>query len=154
MRCGLRRAYRLYSLECKSIAISSGVIRDDFDPARIASIYQHYARRSLRSPTKIFSGADFLPVVLASAPQPILCKDFIIDPYRDSPYPATTVPMSFTGCARFWMTNSIANLRRRAQSSEMGVPRRSVRPGRTGARDSVRRKVVGINNRYPRRSVD
>lgn len=51
----LQGARTAFILECKSIAIK-GVIRDDFDPARIASIYQHYAWRSRCSPTKIFSG--------------------------------------------------------------------------------------------------
>ncbi len=42
---------------------------------------------------KIFSGSfDFLPVVSQSAPQPILCKDFIIDPIR-STLPVTIRPM-------------------------------------------------------------
>ncbi|MDI8106950.1 hypothetical protein MJN85_30220, partial [Salmonella enterica subsp. enterica serovar Anatum] len=41
---------------------SKGVIRDDFDPARIASIYQHYASAiSVLTDEKYFQGSfDFL----------------------------------------------------------------------------------------------
>ncbi len=41
---------------------------------------------------KIFSGASIFCRSLASAPQPILCKDFIIDPIR-STLPVTIRPM-------------------------------------------------------------
>lgn len=70
------------------------MIRDDFDPARIASIYKHYASAiSVLTDEKYFQGSfDFLPVVSQSAPQPILCKDFIIDPIR-STLPVTIRPM-------------------------------------------------------------
>ena len=63
---------------------SKGVIRDDFDPARIAGIYKHHASAiSVLTDEKYFQGSfDFLPVVSGIAPQPILCKDFIIDPYQ------------------------------------------------------------------------
>lgn len=60
------------------------MIRDDFDPARIAAIYKHYASAiSVLTDEKYFQGSfDFLPIVSQIAPQPILCKDFIIDPYQ------------------------------------------------------------------------
>lgn len=63
---------------------SKGVIRDDFDPARIAAIYKHYASAiSVLTDEKYFQGSfDFLSIVSQIAPQPILCKDFIIDPYQ------------------------------------------------------------------------
>lgn len=61
-----------------------GLIREDFDPAAIASIYKHYASAiSVLCDEKYFQGSfDFLPIVSQVAPQPILCKDFTIDPYQ------------------------------------------------------------------------
>ncbi|MDI5036147.1 hypothetical protein MJM43_33750, partial [Salmonella enterica subsp. enterica serovar Montevideo] len=42
---------------CKKASPSKGVIRDDFDPARIASIYQHYASAiSVLTDEKYFQG--------------------------------------------------------------------------------------------------
>ena len=61
----------------------SKCIRDDFDPARIAAIYKHYASAiSVPTDEKYFQGSFDFPIVSQIAPQPILCKDFIIDPYQ------------------------------------------------------------------------
>lgn len=78
----LQGARTSFILECKKASPSKGVIRDDFDPARIAAIYKHYASAiSVLTDEKYFQGSfDFLPIVSQIAPQPILCKDFIIDP--------------------------------------------------------------------------
>ena len=80
----LQGARTAFILECKKASPSKGVIRDDFDPARIAAIYKHYASAiSVLTDEKYFQGRfDFLPIVSQIAPQPILCKDFIIDPYQ------------------------------------------------------------------------
>jgi indole-3-glycerol phosphate synthase/phosphoribosylanthranilate isomerase len=63
---------------------SKGLIRQDFDPATIAGVYKNYASAiSVLCDEKYFQGSfDFLPIVSAIAPQPILCKDFTIDPYQ------------------------------------------------------------------------
>ena len=73
-----------FILECKKASPSKGLIREDFDPAAIASIYKHYASAiSVLCDEKYFQGSfDFLPIVSKVAPQPILCKDFTIDPYQ------------------------------------------------------------------------
>ncbi len=73
-----------FILECKKASPSKGVIRDDFDPARIAEVYKHHASAiSVLTDEKYFQGSfDFLPIVSQIATQPILCKDFIIDAYQ------------------------------------------------------------------------
>ncbi|NTX70675.1 bifunctional indole-3-glycerol-phosphate synthase TrpC/phosphoribosylanthranilate isomerase TrpF [Lelliottia amnigena] len=80
----LKGARTAFILECKKASPSKGVIRDDFDPARIAEVYKHHASAiSVLTDEKYFQGSfDFLPIVSQIAPQPILCKDFIIDAYQ------------------------------------------------------------------------
>lgn len=61
----LQGARTAFILECKKASPSKGVIRDDFDPARIAAIYKHYASAiSVLTDEKYFQGSfDFLPIV-------------------------------------------------------------------------------------------
>lgn len=70
--------------ECKKASPSEGLIRPDFDPADIARIYRPFADGvSVLTDTPYFQG-DFthLDVVRRELGQPILCKDFIVDPYQ------------------------------------------------------------------------
>lgn len=54
----LQGARTAFILECKKASPSKGVIRDDFDPARIAAIYKHYASAiSVLTDEKYFQGA-------------------------------------------------------------------------------------------------
>ncbi|WP_105577930.1 bifunctional indole-3-glycerol-phosphate synthase TrpC/phosphoribosylanthranilate isomerase TrpF [Cronobacter sakazakii] len=80
----LQGARTVFILECKKASPSKGVIRSDFDPVRIAGVYTHHASAiSVLTDEKYFQGSfDFLPIVSAVAHQPVLCKDFIIDPYQ------------------------------------------------------------------------
>ncbi|EOE6856589.1 bifunctional indole-3-glycerol-phosphate synthase TrpC/phosphoribosylanthranilate isomerase TrpF [Cronobacter sakazakii] len=80
----LQGARTVFILECKKASPSKGVIRSDFDPVRIAGVYKHHASAiSVLTDEKYFQGSfDFLPIVSAVAHQPVLCKDFIIDPYQ------------------------------------------------------------------------
>ncbi|CDG21320.1 Tryptophan biosynthesis protein trpCF [Includes: Indole-3-glycerol phosphate synthase; N-(5'-phospho-ribosyl)anthranilate isomerase] [Xenorhabdus poinarii G6] len=80
----LSHAQTVFILECKKASPSKGVIREDFDPVRIAKNYQPYAAAiSVLTDEKYFQGNyDFLKMVSAAVHQPILCKDFIIDSYQ------------------------------------------------------------------------
>ncbi|MEA1065141.1 bifunctional indole-3-glycerol-phosphate synthase TrpC/phosphoribosylanthranilate isomerase TrpF [Erwinia sp. HR93] len=73
-----------FILECKKASPSKGLIREDFDPVQIAGVYQRYAAAvSVLTDEKYFQGSfDYLPAVSRAIPQPVLCKDFIIDPYQ------------------------------------------------------------------------
>ncbi|MGR3808437.1 bifunctional indole-3-glycerol-phosphate synthase TrpC/phosphoribosylanthranilate isomerase TrpF [Pasteurella testudinis] len=73
-----------YILECKKASPSKGLIRDDFNLAQIANVYKHYASAiSVLTDEKYFQGNfDFIAQVRSIAPQPILCKDFMIDEYQ------------------------------------------------------------------------
>ena len=61
----LQGARTAFILECKKASPSKGVIRDDFDPARIATVYRNYASAiSVLTDEKYFQGSfDFLPIV-------------------------------------------------------------------------------------------
>ncbi|WP_426008422.1 bifunctional indole-3-glycerol-phosphate synthase TrpC/phosphoribosylanthranilate isomerase TrpF [Aeromonas salmonicida] len=73
-----------FILECKKASPSKGLIRDDFSPEAIADIYGKYATAiSVLTDEKFFQGDfAFLPRVRARVQQPVLCKDFMIDPYQ------------------------------------------------------------------------
>ena len=73
-----------FILECKKASPSKGLIRENFDPVEIATVYKDFASAiSVLTDEKYFRGSfDFLPLVSKTVSQPVLCKDFIIDPYQ------------------------------------------------------------------------
>lgn len=144
----LQGARTAFILECKKASPSKGVIRDDFDPARIASIYQHYASAiSVLTDEKYFQGSfDFLSVVSQNAPQPILCKDFIIDPYqiylaRYSQADACLLMLSVLDDEQYRQLSAVAHSLKMGVLTEVSNDEERERAIALGA------KVVGINNR-------
>jgi len=74
----------VFILECKKASPSKGLLREEFDLDLIADTYKHYASAiSVLTDEKYFQGdLEYVNKVRAQVPQPILCKDFIIDPYQ------------------------------------------------------------------------
>lgn len=74
----------VFILECKKASPSKGLIREDFDPEIIAKTYAPYASAiSVLTDEKYFQGnMAYLTIVSNTVKQPVLCKDFIIDPYQ------------------------------------------------------------------------
>ena len=71
--------------EVKKASPSKGVIRDDFDPQKIVSIYERSGASciSVLTDKKFFQGGfEILKDVRAHTDLPLLCKDFIISPYQ------------------------------------------------------------------------
>ncbi len=71
--------------EVKKASPSKGVIRDDFNPAEIAKIYENAGASciSVLTDEPYFQGHDeFLAIVKNSVKIPVLRKDFMIDPYQ------------------------------------------------------------------------
>ncbi|MDN2486648.1 bifunctional indole-3-glycerol-phosphate synthase TrpC/phosphoribosylanthranilate isomerase TrpF [Kosakonia sacchari] len=137
-----------FILECKKASPSKGVIRNDFDPARIASIYKHHASAiSVLTDEKYFQGSfDFLPIVSAIAPQPILCKDFIIDAYqiylaRHYQADACLLMLSVLDDEQYRQLAAVAH------SLNMGVLTEVSNEEELQRAISLEAKVVGINNR-------
>ncbi|CAM4091982.1 bifunctional indole-3-glycerol-phosphate synthase TrpC/phosphoribosylanthranilate isomerase TrpF [Shewanella aquimarina] len=73
-----------FIFECKKASPSKGLIRQDFNVEAIADVYLHYAAAiSVLTDEQFFQGdMDYLPKVRARVTQPILCKDFFVDPYQ------------------------------------------------------------------------
>ncbi|WP_298444218.1 bifunctional indole-3-glycerol-phosphate synthase TrpC/phosphoribosylanthranilate isomerase TrpF [uncultured Ferrimonas sp.] len=71
-----------FILECKKASPSKGLIRADFDPVAIGTIYNDYAAAiSVLTDEQFFQGDfDYLKAVRDAVSVPVLCKDFIIDP--------------------------------------------------------------------------
>lgn len=73
-----------FILECKKSSPSLGIIRKDFNLIQIANIYKRYAASiSVLTEEKYFHGnMEHINIVRKCVSQPILCKDFFIDPYQ------------------------------------------------------------------------
>lgn len=137
-----------FILECKKASPSKGVIRNDFDPARIAGVYKHHASAiSVLTDEKYFQGSfDFLPIVSRIAHQPILCKDFIIDPYqiylaRFYQADACLLMLSVLDDEQYRQLSAVAH------SLDMGVLTEVSNEEELERAIGLGAKVVGINNR-------
>ncbi|WP_312626602.1 bifunctional indole-3-glycerol-phosphate synthase TrpC/phosphoribosylanthranilate isomerase TrpF [Scandinavium sp.] len=144
----LQGARTAFILECKKASPSKGVIREDFDPARIAGVYKHYASAiSVLTDEKYFQGSfDFLPIVSQIAPQPILCKDFIVDPYqiylaRYYQADACLLMLSVLDDDEYRQLSAVAH------SLSMGVLTEVSNEEELERAIALGAKVVGINNR-------
>lgn len=144
----LQGARTAFILECKKASPSKGVIRDDFDPAQIAGVYKHHASAiSVLTDEKYFQGSfDFLPIVSQIAPQPILCKDFIIDAYqiwlaRFYQADACLLMLSVLDDEQYRQLAAVAH------SLNMGVLTEVSNEEELERAIALKAKVVGINNR-------
>ena len=71
--------------EIKKASPSSGILREDFNPVKIAQIYRAYGAKAISVLTdeKFFNGKlEYLDAVRRSVYLPILRKDFIVDKYQ------------------------------------------------------------------------
>ncbi|MEZ3500513.1 bifunctional indole-3-glycerol-phosphate synthase TrpC/phosphoribosylanthranilate isomerase TrpF [Pantoea sp. KPR_PJ] len=144
----LQGARTVFILECKKASPSKGLIREDFDPAAIAGIYRHHASAvSVLTDEKYFQGSfDFLPIVSAALTQPVLCKDFIIDPYqiylaRHYQADAILLMLSVLDDEQYRQLAAVAH------SLKMGVLTEVSNEAELERAIALEAKVVGINNR-------
>ena len=87
-RRSLRQALRAgptgLILECKQASPSAGQIRQNYEPAALAREYADVATAiSVLTDEPFFCGhLDHLRAVAGSVKQPVLAKDFVVDPYQ------------------------------------------------------------------------
>ncbi|WP_058910336.1 bifunctional indole-3-glycerol-phosphate synthase TrpC/phosphoribosylanthranilate isomerase TrpF [Entomohabitans teleogrylli] len=144
----LQGARTAFILECKKASPSKGLIREDFDPERIAGVYKHYASAiSVLTDEKYFQGSfDFLPIVSRTVTQPVLCKDFIIDPYqiylaRYYQADACLLMLSVLDDQQYRQLSAVAH------SLNMGVLTEVSNEAELERAIALQAQVVGINNR-------
>ncbi len=144
----LRGPRSAFILECKKASPSKGVIRENFDPQQIAGVYKHYASAvSVLTDEKYFQGSfDYLPIVSQVVTQPVLCKDFIIDPYqiylaRFYQADACLLMLSVLDDEQYRTLSAVAH------SLNMGVLTEVSNEDELERAIALKAKVVGINNR-------
>ncbi|KGQ71125.1 indole-3-glycerol phosphate synthase [Chelonobacter oris] len=137
-----------YILECKKASPSKGLIRDDFDPVQIADVYKHYASAiSVLTDENYFQGDfKFIAQVRSVAPQPILCKDFMIDEYqvylaRYHQADAILLMLSVVDDATYRKLSALAH------DLGMGVLTETSNQQELARAIALNARVIGINNR-------
>lgn len=84
LEAALRTPRTSFVLECKKASPSRGLIRADYDPVAIARAYATHADAiSVLTNTRYFDGSHaHLRAVREAVSLPVLCKDFIVDPWQ------------------------------------------------------------------------
>lgn len=84
LSAALRRPGRRFVLECKRASPSAGLLREDYDPAALARSFAGVADAvSVLTDGPWFRGSlEHLAAVRAATTLPVLCKDFILDPFQ------------------------------------------------------------------------
>ncbi|CAQ84144.1 MULTISPECIES: bifunctional indole-3-glycerol-phosphate synthase TrpC/phosphoribosylanthranilate isomerase TrpF [Photorhabdus] len=138
----------VFILECKKASPSKGLIRQDFDPIQIAKTYHPYAAAiSVLTDEKYFQGSyDYLRLVSDAVSQPVLCKDFIIDPYqiylaRYYQADAVLLMLSILDDEQYITLSELAH------SLNMGVLTEVSSEEERCRAITLKAKVIGINNR-------
>lgn len=80
----LRQPGTRFIMECKQASPSAGRLREDFDPLAVAAAYADCADAiSILTDEPFFQGSlDHLRAIRAQTHLPLLCKDFIFDPWQ------------------------------------------------------------------------
>ncbi|MCG3724358.1 bifunctional indole-3-glycerol-phosphate synthase TrpC/phosphoribosylanthranilate isomerase TrpF [Vibrio cincinnatiensis] len=144
----LNQSKTVFILECKKASPSKGLIRDSFDLDYIASVYHQYADAiSVLTDEKYFQGNfDFIARVRAQVSQPVLCKDFMIDPYqvylaRHYGADAILLMLSVLNDEQY---GQLANI---AHGLGMGILTEVSNEEELQRAIALKAKVIGINNR-------
>lgn len=137
-----------FILECKKASPSKGLIREDFDLDYIARVYNNHASAiSVLTDEKYFQGNfDYLPQVRRQVSQPVLCKDFMIDPYQvylARHYGADAILLMLSVLD----DDQYQQLAQVAESLNLGILTEVSNEEELERAITLKAKVVGINNR-------
>ena len=138
----------VFILECKKASPSKGLIREDFDLDLIAGVYKNYASAiSVLTDTKYFQGDfEYINKVREQVTQPVICKDFIVDPYQ------IYLARHYNADAILLMLSVLDDdayqaYRDTAHSLNMGVLTEVSNEHELVRAIALNAKVIGINNR-------
>lgn len=137
-----------YIFECKKASPSKGLIREQFDLDEIIQAYRADAACiSVLTEEKYFQGKfEYLRYVRQNLPQPVLNKDFFIDPYqvylaRYHHADAILLMLSVLDDAQYQALAQIAEQLQLDVLTEVSNEQECLRAVNLGA------KIIGINNR-------
>ncbi|MFT6899546.1 MAG: indole-3-glycerol phosphate synthase/phosphoribosylanthranilate isomerase [Paraglaciecola sp.] len=137
-----------YILECKKASPSKGLIRENFDLDAIIAAYGPYAACiSVLTDEKYFQGKfDYLEYVRARVSQPVINKDFFVDPYqvylaRYHNADAILLMLSVLDDAQY---RELAEL---AESLQLDVLTEVSNEQEVHRALALKAKIIGINNR-------
>ena len=138
----------VFILECKKASPSKGLIREDFDLDLIASVYKNYASAiSVLTEEKYFQGdMEYINKVREQVTQPVICKDFIVDPYQiylARHYKADAILLMLSVLD----DDAYQAYRDTAHSLNMGVLTEVSNEHELVRAIALNAKVIGINNR-------
>ncbi len=144
----LDQEHSVFILECKKASPSKGLIREEFDLDLIAGIYKNYASAiSVLTDEKYFQGDfEYVTKVREQVEQPVLCKDFIIDPYQiylARHYKADAILLMLSVLD----DDAYQALRDTAHALNMGVLTEVSNDEERVRAIALNAKVIGINNR-------
>ncbi len=144
----LNQDHTVFILECKKASPSKGLIRKDFNLKTIANAYKNHASViSVLTDEAYFQGHfSYLKVVSAQTTQPILCKDFIVDPYQIhwARYHGAHAVLLMLSVLNDEEYNTLSAL---AHHYKMGVLTEVSTEEELQRAIDLNAKVVGINNR-------
>ncbi|AAO26986.1 indole-3-glycerol phosphate synthase [Buchnera aphidicola str. Bp (Baizongia pistaciae)] len=145
----LKSIHPSYILEIKKASPSLGIINNKLDLKKISLIYKKYASSiSILTDEKYFHGNfEFIPIVRKIAHrQPILCKDFFIDPYQiylARYYQADAILLMLS----ILNDNQYVFLRNIAEMLNMDVLTEIENKKELTRAINLKSKIIGINNR-------
>lgn len=137
-----------FILECKKASPSKGLIRADFNLDEIAAVYGKYADCiSVLTDEKFFQGSySYLAQMRQKVSQPLLHKDFIIDPYqiylgRYHGADAVLLMLSVLSDAEYRTLADLAHRLKMTVLTEVSDEQETIRAV------ALKAELIGINNR-------
>ncbi|MCC5851777.1 MAG: bifunctional indole-3-glycerol-phosphate synthase TrpC/phosphoribosylanthranilate isomerase TrpF [Alkalimonas sp.] len=137
-----------FILECKKASPSKGLIRPNFDLSELSAVYGRYADCiSVLTDSEFFQGSYHnLSQMRALVDQPLLHKDFIIDPYqvylgRRHGADAVLLMLSVLNDDEYQALHQVADALAMTVLTEVSTVEETQRAVALGAR------LIGINNR-------
>ncbi|HVR73700.1 MAG TPA: indole-3-glycerol phosphate synthase TrpC, partial [Planctomycetota bacterium] len=136
--------------EVKKASPSRGVIREDFDPVRIAEAYERggAAAISVLTDGKRFQGSlEHLAAVRAHVRLPVLRKDFVVDSYQVREARAAGADAILLILAALPDDGEVRSLAAEAEALGMDVLHEVHEEGEMRRALGLNPRIVGINNR-------